>query len=276
MGNPADARYIEAVRAIEAARFEIVDFMRFNEKSDIWNFIPHSHDFFELLFFLRGNAQISLGTRSMYVTFSDVLLYPPGTAHTEHLQINHTQEIYCLQVRCDGIALPEALHVQDRQQHIRLLLDGLFAETRSVDADAQVVSGYLRMLALMLARAHYIGNTPTHPVDYCRMFMRHNLAEDITIQQLANLIHVSRSYLNKLFLQHTGETPMQYMTEIRLEAAKSLLMTTDRRIADIAEDVGFHSPKYFCATFHRATGLSPRDYRRAEGLRAFAGTEGKK
>ena len=38
-----------AARAIEGARFEVVDFMRFNEKSDIWNFIPHSHNYYELI-----------------------------------------------------------------------------------------------------------------------------------------------------------------------------------------------------------------------------------
>ena len=271
MEQAIQARYRAAVQSIEGARFEIVDFMRFNEKSDIWNFIPHSHGFFELLFFLRGNAQISLGTRSVYATFADALIYPPGTEHTEHLQISHRQEIYCLQVRCDGLSVPEVLHIQDRQQQLRLLLDGLFAEYGSGDADAQVIASYLKTLAVMIARNHFFGNTPTHPVDYCMMYMRQNLARDISIQQLASLIHVSRSYLNKLFTQHTGATPMQYLTDIRMDAAKSLLMTTNRRVSDIAGDVGFHSPKYFCHTFHSLTGMSPRDYRKREGLSAFAG-----
>ena len=273
MADIIDAQYLKTIKEIESAQFEIVDFKRFNEKSSIWNFIPHSHDFFELIFFLHGNAQVSINERSVYATFSDALLYPPRTKHTEHLQINHRQEIYCLQVYCEGVSFSEPVHIQDRQQQIRLLLDGLFAEYCGGYPDQEVVNCYLKTLAVMLARGYYLGNTPTHPVDYCMMFMRNNLAENITIQQLSSLIHVSRPYLNKLFVQHTGVTPMQYMTEIRMDAAKSLLMTTSRRVSDIANDVGFQSPKYFCATFHRATGMSPREYRKAEGLNAFANAE---
>ena len=270
MDNRLEDRYTRIMQQIESAEYEIVDFMRFNEKSDIWNFIPHRHDFFELLFFLHGNAQISLGERSVYATFSDVLLYPPRTEHTEHLQINHRQEIYCLQVRCKGLSIPETLHIQDRKQQIRLLLDGLYAEYHSEDSNPEVMGSYLRTLAVLMARSHCRGNSPTHPVDTCMMFMRNNLAEAITVQQLADLIHVSRSYLNKLFVQHIGLTPMQYMTDIRIDAARSLLMTSRRRVSDIAADVGFHSPKYFCTAFHGVTGMSPREYRRAEGLAAFA------
>ena len=273
MKSPVNSAYDEAIKTIEQSHYEIVDFRRFDEKSEIWNFIPHTHNFFELLFFIHGNAQISLADRSLYATFSDALLFPPKTLHTEHLQINHRQEIYCLQVRCAETRIPEVLHIQDRHQQIRLILDGLFAEYHSGSCDAQVVNAYMRALAAIMARNFYFGDAPSHPVDYCRMYMRHNLAEEITIQQMADLIHVSRSYLNQLFIRHAGVSPMQYLLNIRIDAAKSLLMTTDRRVSDIAEEVGFHSPKYFCATFHRCTGMSPREFRNSEGLEGFAGRD---
>lgn len=270
MVDNANRHYENVARTIEGARFEIVDFWRFNEKSDIWNFIPHAHNYFELIFFLHGNAQISLENRSLYATFSDALLYPPRALHTEHLQINHRQEIYCLQVRCADIKISEVLHIQDRHQQIKLILDGLFTEYNSPACDAHVVDTWMRALATVMARNYFFPNAPAHPVETCMMYMRHNLTGEIGIRQLADLIHVSRSYLNQLFVRHTGVTPMQYLQDIRIDAAKSLLMTTDRRISDIAEDVGFHSPKYFCATFHRRTGMSPREYRNSEGLRRFS------
>ena len=268
--------YEASASAIEEGRFEIVDFMRFNEKSDIWNFIPHSHGFYELLFFLHGNAQISLGQQSLYATFSDVLLYPPRAEHTEHLQISHKQEIYCLQVRFDGPLVPRVLHQQDRRQQIRMLLDGLFGEYHSDRRDPGIEADYLKLIARTMARAHFLGDAPAHPIEVCMMYMRHNFSRYITIQQLADLIHVSRSHLNKLFTQRIGMTPMQYLTDIRLDAAKSLLTTSRQSISDIAAQVGFNSPKYFCYAFHRGTGLSPRDFRTAEGLETFTKASGMK
>ena len=131
------------------------------------------------------------------------------------------------------------------------------------------MSRYLKLIGAIMARNHFQGDAPAHPIDYCMMYMRHNLAREITIGQLAELIHVSRSHLNKLFVQRAGVTPMQYLQEIRVDAAKSLLMTTGRQVGAIASDVGFNSPKYFCHIFHRATGMSPREFRNAEGLDAF-------
>lgn len=260
--------YESATRAIEEASFEVVDFMRFNENSDIWNFIPHSHNFYELIFFLHGNAQISLDARSLYATFSDVVIYPPRQCHTEHLQISHRQEIYCLQCRVTGLDAPGVVHQQDRRQQIKSLLDGLFAEYGN-DRDPDIMSRYLKLLSSILVRNHFRADSPTHPIDYCMMYMRHNLARPITIEALSELIHVSRSHMNKLFVQRTGMTPMRYLLDIRIDAAKSLLMTTRRPVAAIAADVGFNSPKHFCHTFHRATGMSPREFRNAEGLEAF-------
>ena len=265
--NPWES-YETALAAIEGAQFEVVSFRRFDEKSDIWNFIPHSHNFHELIFFLHGNAQISLGARSLYATFSDAVLYPPRQEHTEHLQISHRQEIYCLQFRVTGLSAPKVVQQQDRQQQIKTLLDGLFAEYTH-DGDPAIMARYLKLLCTIMARNHFRGDAPAHPIDYCMMYMRHNLAREITIEQLSELIHVSRSHLNKLFLQRAGTTPMQYLQEIRIDAAKSLLMTTGRQVGAIAADVGFNSPKYFCHIFHRATGMSPREFRNAEDLDAF-------
>ena len=201
--------YDSAVRAIEGARFEIVNFWRYDEKSDNWTFTPHSHGFFELLFFLNGNAQISLEQRSLFASFTDVLVYPPHTRHTEHVQINHQPEIYCLQARVSGLELDGVLHQQDRSQQVRTVLDGLFTEYSGC-RDAGIETEYLRLLCRLIARRHFRASAPAHPIEYCKMFMRQNYAGDVTIQRLASLIHVSRSHLNKLFTRHTGMTPKQY------------------------------------------------------------------
>ena len=158
----------------------------------------------------------------------------------------------------------------DEEDNAPSALDGLFGEYHSDRRDPGIEADYLKLIARTMARAHFLGDAPAHPIEVCMMYMRHNFSRDITIQQLADLIHVSRSHLNRLFAQRIGMTPMQYLTDIRLDAAKSLLTTTRQSVSDIAAQVGFNSPKYFCYAFHRGTGLSPRDFRTAEGLEAFA------
>ena len=128
-------------------------FARFDEKSDIWNFVPHAHDCFEALYFLYGNARIALPERSFYATFADVVVYPPGVLHTEHLQLDHHQEVYCLQFSAADLALREVLHCHDASGQIRLLLDGVAAEYAGGAADEDVLGCYVRTLSALLLRS---------------------------------------------------------------------------------------------------------------------------
>ncbi len=61
--------------------------------------------------------------------------------------------------------------------------------------------------------------------------------------------------------QETGQTFVEYLTAVRLEAAKELLRTSDARMSDIAFDVGYQEPHYFSYLFKKHVGVSPREYR---------------
>ena len=58
---------------------------------------------------------------------------------------------------------------------------------------------------------------------------------------------------------------MEYLTEVRLEAAKELLAGSDARMSDIAFDVGYQEPHYFSYLFKKHVGMSPREYRNRAG-----------
>ncbi len=89
-----------------------------------------------------------------------------------------------------------------------------------------------------------------------------NLAEKITLEDLAGIADLSVSRLAHLFRQQVGLTPMQYLERQRLERARQLLELTPRTIQAIADELGFDNPFYFSLRFKRLTGLSPRAYRR--------------
>lgn len=241
-------------------------FARFDEKSDIWNFVPHAHNCFEALYFLYGNARIALPERSFYATFSDVVVYPPGVMHTEHLQLNHHQEIYCLQFSAPDLELGEVLHRHDTSGQMRLLLDGLAAEYATGAPDGAVLSCYVRALSALLSRSMRAESVRESPAERVMLYLRDHMAEEISIEQLTQLTHLSPSHLIRSFSRAVGVSPIRYLQNIRVDAAKSLLMATDMEIGEIAAAVGFGSPKYFWRVFRAATGVSPREFRRSEAL----------
>lgn len=86
-------------------------------------------------------------------------------------------------------------------------------------------------------------------------------SEDLSLDDIAASANVSKSYLLKLFRQHVGTTPYEYLVRYRITRAKELLAETDERIGTIALAVGFNSESNFSYRFSKMVGQSPRAYR---------------
>lgn len=85
------------------------------------------------------------------------------------------------------------------------------------------------------------------------------LCLDLLVEQA----HMSKSYFMRLFRQHMGTTPYNYLLCWRISQAKELLLTTDRPVGEIAAAVGFGNESNFSTRFAAMTGQSPLQYRRS-------------
>lgn len=113
----------------------------------------------------------------------------------------------------------------------------------------------------------YIKSTKTEtnekrPIDSVIRYIKKNYTQPITLSDVCEKLHYSRSYVSHIFKQHTGRSFRQYLTEIRLEAAKTLLQYSGLSITEIAFSVGFEDSTYFASIFKKHYGLSPSAYRK--------------
>lgn len=86
------------------------------------------------------------------------------------------------------------------------------------------------------------------------------------ISYYAELCRVDKSYFYKLFKARFGVSPNRYRTQLRLAAAKDMLLHTDLGVGEIAARIGFEDPYYFSRFFTKACGMSPRRYRSTHGV----------
>lgn len=99
--------------------------------------------------------------------------------------------------------------------------------------------------------------------------MRERLDEPMSLRDMARIAYISPFHFNRVFHQVTGIPPSQYLYALRLEAAKRLLLTTDRSVTDVCFEVGYNSLGTFTTRFTQLVGLSPCNLRRlAERLSA--------
>ena len=93
-------------------------------------------------------------------------------------------------------------------------------------------------------------------------YIQNHYTEPLNRDILANYVSLSPSYFSTLFKEQTGMSPMEYVTKLRLDKAKQLLLSTRLPITQIASGVGYANAFYFTRVFRKHTGLSPREFRK--------------
>ncbi len=100
-----------------------------------------------------------------------------------------------------------------------------------------------------------------HRISTIIFYVQHNFTKPITISDLAAKFFISKSRLYELFKKRTGTSLSAYMNILRLQKARTLLLTTPNNITQIAMDVGFQDISYFNRLFRKKYGASPRKIR---------------
>ena len=99
------------------------------------------------------------------------------------------------------------------------------------------------------------------PIVLCLDYIYSHIHYRITIKELAEHLHLSESYLSKLFHKEMGLPISQYILELKIEKAKNLLQFSDYNIVDIANYLSFSSQSHFIQVFQKYTGLTPHKFR---------------
>lgn len=97
-------------------------------------------------------------------------------------------------------------------------------------------------------------------VDFMVRYVHEHYAEDLRLADLAEKVYISRNYLSNIFRDSTGETFNDYVTKVRIEKAKSLLMEGKLMVYEVAERVGYKNVPYFTTLFKKHTGRNPTDF----------------
>lgn len=151
--------------------------------------------------------------------------------------------------------------------HIAQLLK---SEVNSGGLAGKLYTESLRNLLAVHLLRNYTGavEKPTleSPLDVLKLnqvkdFIEERLAEDLSIADMAAVVHMSQFHFARAFKTATGQPPHRYLTQRRMEQAKVLLSVTRLSVAEVAYRVGFYNTSHFTAQFRKATSTTPKAYR---------------
>lgn len=148
-------------------------------------------------------------------------------------------------IRGDVSLIQEAIQVTRKATSFAVLRDGL----------SRWLTGIFQI------RKDSIQQNEIDPIQMAKKWIRMNLGVNITIEKIAREIPMNPTYFCEYFKSQTGVTILDYVTKTRLEKAKELLVTTDLKIYDIAEQVGYADTKYFSKLFKKYYGEVPSKFK---------------
>ncbi|MFC0215397.1 helix-turn-helix domain-containing protein [Paenibacillus chartarius] len=159
------------------------------------------------------------------------------------------------------------LDLRLKLQSLQLLRPGLSAETLhkeivNIDSLAQLKLWLAEhMKALVTLAGKGAGTTVRSEVMEACQYVSLHLDRRISLEEVAESLHLNPSYFSRLFKKETGESFIEYVTRMKMERAKELLDQTGHSVGRICEELGYDNQSYFIKIFKAHTGVTPAEYR---------------
>jgi len=236
----------------------------FDEKSKIWNYSKHAHECIELIYFLKGKADITDQDHTMALSLFELVVYPQGVYHQEFLDTRYHQAIICIHLECETrLDYNRLFKLKDEHGTLRWLIKQIHQEYHNPgEFHDEILSDLISLLIGMMKKISHEFQTPNINIpEKCMQYIQEHFSESIDMAKLAEEIFVSVSYLNRVFKRRFGTTPILYLNLYRIEIAREMLVQTNSKIAAVASFVGFEDPKHFAKLFKKTTGFTPAVYR---------------
>ncbi|MDF2725839.1 MAG: AraC family transcriptional regulator [Paenibacillus sp.] len=222
----------------------------------------HHHSMYELVYYVSSSGHTTIrGTRYPYSS-GQFAVIAPGVKHDEFRSAD-TEVIYFGFLHSDA-RIPLATGVfRDDHGRIGEIMKEMIEETKHKRNHFALKLDMLLQFTLIEADRLIEQETSAGSEEKLRQtvqYMGQYYTEPVTLMELAKMSGYSYDHFRHLFKAHTGMTPMNYITHLRIEKAKDMLLERTHNITQISLECGYSSLSYFSSMFKKKTGLNPREY----------------
>lgn len=106
-------------------------------------------------------------------------------------------------------------------------------------------------------------------IENAKRYLEVNYYKEISLLSVAEYLGVTQSHLSREFAKNVGESPIKYLTKLRLEKAAELLFTTEMSVEMIGKACGYEDVNYFCKVFRRYMKMSPGEFRKQAKVQGY-------
>lgn len=245
----------------------------------------HIHDCYELYYSISGGKQFLIDNRFYSIEPGDLFIINQYESHKltqidscvherivlsvhpdfmRQISTEDTDLNYCFSNRSEQFNHKVSLNKEQQKRFLYYINKMTSAEGFAHDIVERAAFMELMVMINALSTANEVSTATNsykynHQVDDILAYINQNIAQPITIEQLANQFFLSESYICRIFKAATGTTINKYITARRISIAKSLL-NEGVSVTDAYERSGFSDYSNFFKAFSKAVGISPKKY----------------
>lgn len=247
--------------------------------NDSWRDIDYTPDYNKFYYIIEGEGWLNINGEDFYPKPGQLFLMPSGVKQSySYINENRFKKYWCHFTAKSGemdifslLSIPFFVDVDDKNQPVLksmfenlILLSGrktlasvLEAKSRMTDIIAWYIDSCDMQGGITIKSSAVFKK-----LEKVHSYIREHLADPITVEELADLVHYHPNYFIRFFKQHMGTSPMQHINKMRLKKARELLFLEDIAVSVIAEKTGFNDISHFSRAFKHYTGFSPTEFRK--------------
>lgn len=225
-----------------------------------WHMAAHSHRHHEIIAVESGAMRVEIAGRSIDAGPGDVLFYRSGTAHTEWTDPRRAAVTLCLSYCGRWLADTLQPRTHDDQGRVRQMLRWVEQDlARGTAGDTPRMTAIIS--AIVSELAHLAASAQPTLVSQTRLYVQERLDRRITLTELADRAGMSKYHFIRRYSELAGCTPGEDVRRMRIERARSLVVSTPWPLRHIAEQVGLSSEFHLSRLFRQHLGVCPTELR---------------
>ncbi len=261
---------------------------------------PEQHDFWEFLYVDKGEMTVETNSGRHHMSQSDIIFYEPNEYHVGGAADNSAPNVVVLSFKCNDPCMAffrgKILRLNDQERDIlsRLIKEGTQAFNPPIDspniefpirwhaapfASEQMIRNYLEIFLILIIRRNdsqklVPSGSPTVPVLCSNLnsrsgrniinqiigYLHQHTHDHLTIDQIGQVFHISRSYLMTEFKTRTGYSLIEYFNLLKIDQSKLLIREGSHTMSQIADWLTYKDLGTFSRQFKKITGMSPTEY----------------
>ncbi len=229
-------------------------------------------DQYILIYCTDGSGVIEVDGQKYVLGCSDAFCIPRGAKHRYYADSENPWSILWVHFKGENIRYfpveeKRLVHMNSRHSDNRMMV--LFNLLFRVLEKNYTLGNFIyisQVLSLILSEIYFRekfdeSTMQDRHVTMVIRFMYQNLDKNLSLQQIADEVRLSKSYLNAVFKSQTGRAPVEFFIHLKMKEACKLLKSTNLYIYEVSARLGYEDQYYFSRIFKKAVGMSPRDYK---------------